>query len=179
MLTSIAPGLGEDLPRVGAGLVLHGQEQVAVDGRVIRPRGQGLTVAGDGFGRAPLILEGIREIGERAEMVGIGSHGVLERSQGLIGLTLVVARQAQVVLGIDQVRPELDRLLEAQPRLRHPALIQEREAEVVVRSARSGWRYSAISKLSRASSNRPRAIRARPMFEYAPTQSGQSRRACS
>ena len=54
MLTSVArPGLLARIsPGSTRGLVLHGQEQVAVDGRVILPHGQGLMVVGDGFGRA-------------------------------------------------------------------------------------------------------------------------------
>ena len=178
MLLRVTPGLHEDLPRVGAGLVVHGQEQVTVDGCVIRPRP---ALGGNRRWPRPraLILAGVGEISERPEMVGVDPHGVLEGSQGLIGLTLGVARQAQVVPGVHQVRPELNRPLEAQPRLCLPGLVQEHQAEIVVRSARSGSRYSACSKLSRASSSRPRAIKASPMFEYAPTQSGQSRRACS
>ena len=71
-------------------------------------------------------------------MVGIDPHGVLEGSQGPIGLPLGAARQAKVVPGVHQVRPELDRPLEAQPRLRHPALVQESQAEIVVRLGQVG-----------------------------------------
>ena len=113
-------------------------------------------------------------------MVGIGPHGVLEGNQGLIGLTLGVARQAQVVLGIDQIRTELNRPLEAQPRLCHPVLVQERQAEVVVHLGQV-WLEVQRQFETRAALPpiRPRAMRASPMFEYAPTQSGQSRRTSS
>ena len=78
-----------------------------MDRCIIWPRGQCLALKGDGLGRAPLILTGICEIGERPEVVGIDPHGALEGGQGLIRLTLGIARQAQVVLGVHQVRPEL------------------------------------------------------------------------
>ena len=59
------------------------------------------------------------------------------------------ARQAEVVPGVHQVRPELDRPLEVQPRLRHPVLVQNStRPRLLCASARSGWRYSACSKLA-------------------------------
>ena len=71
-------------------------------------------------------------------MVGIDPHGVLEGCQGLIGLSLGAARQTKVVPGVHQVRPKLDRPLEAHLRLGLPALVQERQAEIVERLGQVG-----------------------------------------
>ena len=119
-----------------------------MDRRIIRPRGQGLTVAGDGFRRSPLVLAGIREIGERPEMVGIDPHGALEASQGLDrappgrrtpGPGCSGHRPGPA--GVESPARSCSRASATRP------WFKSARPRLLCTSARSGWRYSACSKL--------------------------------
>ncbi len=108
VLASVASSLGEDPSSIGTALVLHGQEQVAVDLCRTRCHHQSFAVEGDGLGDAPLIPAGIREIGERPEMIRVDAHGVFEGGLGMIGVPQGSPRQAEVIMGVDQIRPEFE-----------------------------------------------------------------------
>ena len=65
-------------------------------------------------------------------MIGVEAYRPLEAGPGFFGLTQRIAHQAEVVVGIDQIRLNLNRSVEAQSCVAESSLVHQSQTEVVV-----------------------------------------------
>ena len=90
---------------------LHGEDEIAVGFRKVRPNSQGLAVAGDGFVEPARVLVHRAEVDKRIGVFGTrfdrppeGIGGLIEPGQPSIGVAEIVERLRQS--GIDDERAE-------------------------------------------------------------------------